>query len=299
MDPLVLDLAEARGILLPEVALSSNKWDELANLMTQLPPPGVLYETYPRNMKDPKTGRHIRGIQYERGVDGWGVYVSEHDDQVSLIRPECWYSAQFRDSQYDFRLPHFLEYDGGRRGVQYNWEHEQTFLKPSLQSRLTSIDTLELSGTWVKTRYKAGSDGFYVPSRVAVDLDLYSNSMSAEQARDGISQQSRMVFTFSQEGIGYNWARGPHEVGTKNTINEGYTRVVMGTSPDIHRIPRQIDMYSESDVDGVYFRISHSALWQTEFRIPFSIEVPELLENTNPMDIETLDWWVDQHRNML
>lgn len=299
MDPTVLDLVEIYGISLPDVALTSNRWENLADMLGQLPPPGVLYETSPRNMKDPKTGQRIWGIQYERGVDGWGVYVSEHDDQVSLIRPESWYLAQFRDSQYDFRLPHFLEYAGGRSAVQYNWEHEQTFLKPPLQSRLTSIDTLNLSGTWVKTRYKADSDGFYVPSRVAVDLDLYSSNMRAEQARDSITKQCRMVFTYTQEGIKYNWARGQHEAGRKLDVNEGHTRVVMGSSRDIHRIPQQIDMYTEAVVDGVYFRISHAAFWQTEFHIPFSIEVPELKENTHAMDTETLDYWVDQHRSMV
>ncbi len=294
----VQSLARAHGVFLPDYSLTVPQWDCLTELIANLPTPGTLVESVPRNMIDPKTRKSLPGIQYERGVDGWGVFASEHDTQVNLVRPEAWYLAQFRKDPYGLPLPYFVNFDGGRSSVQYNWTIQRTFLNPPLQSYLSSVDTMNLDGTWVKTRYKEKDDSLYLPTKVAVDLDYYSSSFTAEQARDHISGQSRLVFDFSQDGIDYYWARGADQAGKREPLPEGYTTIFMGRSNDIHRTPQQIDMYIEPVEDGVYFRINHGSFWQTEFRVPFSIEMPEPLDSSYPIDTETLDWWVDQHRAM-
>ena len=298
MDP-VLGLAEAHGVDLADIALSPPDWDRLKESIQQLPYPGELRVTYPKDMFDVRTRRPLKGIQLEAGVSGWGVYTNEEDEgQTTLITPTEWYSAQFRIESEESILPHFLVYNGGASAIQYHWKTERTFMDPAIQSTLHKVDLLEKSGTWVKTRYQLGEDGIYRPSMVAVDLEFDSNGLTAQMARDQIGQRHRIVF--NPDAGTYHSANGIYADDHSHPLNVGYTIVQRGRSRDTYRNPRTIHLFVEPYQDGTCIRINpDNSLWQTELIIPNGITIPDYPGSKDEIDRENLDYWVDQHRSMI
>lgn len=298
MDP-ILGLAEAHGVYLADIALSPRAWDRLGEAIRQLPYPGELRFTHPKNMIDYKTRRRINGIQIEAGVSGWEVYTNGEDDsQTALITPADWYSAQFRIANSDSVLPHFLEYNGGASAIQYHWIAERTFMDPPVQNTLPKVDLLERSGTWVKTRYQLGEDGIYRPSMVAVDLEYDSNGLTPQMARDQIRARNRIVFDLNE--MTYNSANGNASNNRSSSLNEGYTVVQRDSSSDTYRNPRRVHLFVTTGREEICLRINpDNSLWQTDLTIPYGINIPDYPGSIEEIDKETLDNWVDQHRNML
>lgn len=297
MDPTVLGLAEAHGVYLPDIPLSTMQWEWLKSTIQTLPLPGELRVTDLRNMIDSVTGRHIRGIQLETGVCGWEVYTNETDMQPILIPPIEWYSAQFRTISDEDILPHFLEFNGPNSAIQYHWKSEVTFMDPPIQWTLPTVDILERSGTWIKTRFQLDENGLYRPSKVAIDLEYDSNGLSAPMARDQIGQRYRMIL--NPNTMTYTSANGQHIDERPNNLSEGHTVIRRGRSTDTFRNPSTVHLFTEFYEAGIQIRINpDNNLWQTKCFIPNGIAVPDYLGNLDNMEKETLDYWVNQHMAM-
>ena len=290
------DLYKAYGVNMPEQALTPLQWDIAGRMLQEHPLPGEIKVTSPRDMRDIVTGRPIRVAQYEAGVAGWQIFLNEWEDRPYLIPPPDWYSAQFQARAGNNLLPHFLKFNGGRSAIQYNWRTERTFLEPSLQDTLPSVDVLNLSGTWIKTRFLGRESGFYRPSRVAIDLGYDSNGLPPENARDQVTQRLHLSLNIPERT--YRWEEGQNNGTKPHPLTTGHTVIKTGRSTDTYRRPSIIHMFVQDDDSRLILRINpdHNQ-WQTDLSIPFEIEIPHC-PSIEEMTGEVLGGWVDQHRNL-